>query len=259
MKLARLFVTLCFIPLIAQASDSAYQALRVVGNDRGQSALNQVLSLQATGGTPAPTAWKVLLDDPQARGGIRELNIKGGVIVSERTPVAKGGSKPMDFHQLNLDSDGAFTVANKEASVAKVGFDSADYSLNPDSSGAPVWLLTLRDSSGSAVGEIKVSATDGNVISRNWNGSDISARDSDRAYVGTTHESDYVESDTTTTTRSSSDKTSVIGHLSNFGDKVKRHFMKDGAKLEHFFTGGNSIDRQLQKDEPQEEPTNGDQ
>ncbi|MGC3990350.1 MAG: hypothetical protein QM796_11850 [Chthoniobacteraceae bacterium] len=239
--------------MIAQASDSAYQALRIVGSDRGQDALNHVLSLQAAGGTPAPTAWTVLLEDPQARAGIRQIEIRSGRITSERTPVAKGGDSaaPMDFHQLNLDSDGAFTVANKEASKAQVGFDSADYSLNPGSSGTPVWLLTLRDPSGSPVGEIKVSAADGTVISRNWNGADL-AHSSDRAYVDG-QEHDYQPPDENGGSQSSSSSSSggVIGHISNFGDKVKNHFMKDGAALEHFFTGGHSLDRKIQRDREQ--------
>lgn len=246
MKFARLLFALCFAPLAAQAADSAYQALRVIGSDRGQDSLNHVLSLQATGGTPAPTDWKVLLDDPQARAGVREVEIRGGRIVSERTPVAKGAASPMDFRQLNLDSDGAFTVAEKEAAKAQVGFDSADYALNPGTGSAPVWRLTLRDSSGVAVGEIKVSAADGAVISRNWNGTDLS-QNSDRVYVGKA-ESDYVEPPQDTEQSAPSQSGGVVGHLSNFGDKIKRHFLKDGAKLEHFFTGGHTIDRELQKD-----------
>src|SRR5579864_2988555 len=121
MKIAfSLFSLLCApaLPLLA-APDSAYQALRVVGTQRGQEVLNHVLEVQGHGGVPQPTVWRVVLEDSAARGGVRELDVARGKIVGEHTPASAGDAGPViDFHKLNLDSPGLFTVAEKEAQKA---------------------------------------------------------------------------------------------------------------------------------------------
>src|SRR5215470_308943 len=101
-----------------KAQDTAYKALRTVGAQRGEKALNQVIAISGQSGRPQPVDWRIDLDDPAARGGVRELDIVSGRITSERTPVhpSQAGSKPIDLTKLNLDSDGAFRTAEKEAS-----------------------------------------------------------------------------------------------------------------------------------------------
>src|SRR2546425_5296953 len=120
MKTASLIALLFSLPVSAcLAGESAYQALRVVGNERGQDVLNHVIEVQGRNGAPQPSVWKIVFDEPSARGGVREVEVAKGKIVSERTPVRtySGTSEGavMDFHKLNLDSEGAFTVAEKEA------------------------------------------------------------------------------------------------------------------------------------------------
>src|SRR6202011_6252784 len=107
-----LFVLLmagAYVPGFVTAQDTAYKALRVVGAQRGEKALNQVTAIVGQSGRPQPVAWRIVLDDPAARGGERELDIVSGQISSERTPVRSpaSGSAPIDLTKLNLDSDGA--------------------------------------------------------------------------------------------------------------------------------------------------------
>ena len=55
-----------------------------------------LLAVTGERGEPQPQEWKVVLSDPAARGGIREVVASGDVIVSKRTPL-KGytmGSEP---------------------------------------------------------------------------------------------------------------------------------------------------------------------
>ena len=73
-------------PGFVLAQDTAYKALRAVGTRRGEKALSQVTLLVGKMGRPQPVDWRVTLDDPTARGGVRELDIVSGQISSERTP-----------------------------------------------------------------------------------------------------------------------------------------------------------------------------
>jgi hypothetical protein len=162
-------------PLLA-TPDTAYQALRTVGTERGPDALKHVVEVEGHGGVPEPEVWTVVLDDPSARGGIRELNIAHGKIVGEHTPLKTyGGSSAgalIDFHKLNLDSSGAFTVAEKQSEKTHVGFDAVDYTLRtgdgPDAS--PVWVLHMVDTNHHSVGTLSLAADTGVVVTNDFSG-----------------------------------------------------------------------------------------
>ncbi len=171
----RLFVlvmAVAFAPGFVTAQDTAYKALRVVGAQRGEKALNQVTAIVGQSGRPQPVAWRVVLDDPAARGGERELDIVSGQVSSERAPVRSpgSGSAPIDLTKLNLDSDGAFRAAEKEASRNQVGFDSVNYRLSADAgSGQPVWNLEMFDYEQRPVGNVRIAAGNGALLSAgNW-------------------------------------------------------------------------------------------
>jgi hypothetical protein len=156
----------------AVAQDTAYKALRAIGAQRGEKALGQILSISGKSGRPEPTEWIVKLDDPAARGGVRELNISSGQITADRAPVKSGypGNQAIELTSLNLDSDGAFRVAEEEARRNQVGFDSVNYSLSADpASGKPVWSLNLFDYDRQPVGQVRVNADNGKLVSGgNW-------------------------------------------------------------------------------------------
>jgi hypothetical protein len=159
-------------PGFVLAQDTAYKALRAVGTKRSENALNRVTALVGQSGRPQPVAWRVVLDDPAARGGVRELDIVSGQIASERTPArpAVTGSPPIDLTKLNLDSDGAFQTAEREAKRNQVGFDSANYRLSVEgASHDPVWTLELFDYDQRPVGTVRIAASNGALLSsNNW-------------------------------------------------------------------------------------------
>jgi hypothetical protein len=159
-------------PGFVLAQDTAYKALRAVGTRRGEKALGQVTSLAGKLGRPQPVDWRVTLDDPTARGGVRELDIVSGQISSERTPAqpAAAGLPPIDLTKLNLDSDGAFQTAEREAKRNQVGFDSVNYKLAVEGpSHEPVWTLELYDYEQRPVGTVRVAASSGALLSaNNW-------------------------------------------------------------------------------------------
>ncbi len=108
-----------------------------------------------------------MLNDPHARGGVREIEVANGRIVSERTPIRSvAGSTEgatIDTSRLNLDSSGAFSVANHTAEKSNTKFKTASYTLRTDEQGEPIWIVTLQNGS-EPVGTIYIGANQGIVM-----------------------------------------------------------------------------------------------
>jgi hypothetical protein len=153
-------------PALAQEHATAYEALRVVGNRLNRDFVNHVISVAGVAGDPQPETWKILLDDPRARGGVREVEVKNGRIDSERTPVRSvtGSSEGATINtaRLNLDSSGAYAVASHTAEKSHTDFATVSYTLRTDERGDPVWIVTLQNKS-RPVGTIYIGANRGNV------------------------------------------------------------------------------------------------
>jgi hypothetical protein len=157
---------LSFAADTGRAVDTAYQALRTLGAQQGQGILSRVIEVRGSFGAPQPLVWAVLVDEPNARGGVREFEISKGKVISERTPVRPASiGSVMNFQLLNLDSEGVFTVANQEASKAGVGFDFASYTLRSrEGQGTPIWIVELFTRKKRFVGALHVSADNGQIL-----------------------------------------------------------------------------------------------
>lgn len=169
MKTLATILALGFLGVAAASGATAYEALQVIRKAKGDDALVKLIEVRGETGRPQPQSWTILMNDPAARAGIREFVVSGSEILSERTPLRGYTDRtqlpPLAFARLNLDSDGAFRIANAQAADRKVGFDSLDYLLRTnDATGAPMWVLRLFDYMGAPVGSIQVSAEDGTVI-----------------------------------------------------------------------------------------------
>jgi hypothetical protein len=66
---------------------------------------------------------------------------------------------------IQLDSDGAFAIANTEALRCEISFDRLNYSLKLEG-GFPVWRVELLDGPATMVGSLKIAADTGKVIER---------------------------------------------------------------------------------------------
>ena len=150
---------------LAQEQQTAYDALRVVGTQVDRGFLNRVVSVRGSNGDPQPKSWTVLVADRTAAGGLREITVSGGQIISQRTPVGEGitAGATINTARLNLDSSGAFSVANYTADKSHVTFARVNYTLRTDRRGNPVWVVTLEDERRQPVGTIHIGANKGNV------------------------------------------------------------------------------------------------
>ena len=165
MKFTGFIVFLCTATaaLAAEQAATAYTALRVVGKQKGQSVLNRVLELRGRNGMPQPAVWKIILAD--AGVSVREIEVQRGKIISERTVSRATHGESMDFSRLNLDSEGVFTIINKEAEQQGLPFDRVDYALRSGrGGGAPVWTANVYDGARGHVATIQIAADSGVVL-----------------------------------------------------------------------------------------------
>ncbi len=154
-------------PALAREHVTAYEALRVVGTQLNRDAVNHIISVTGVDGNPQPETWKILLEDRSARGGVRELEVANGRIVSERTPLravvgSTEGAKINTSH-LNLDSSGAYSVASRTAEKSNAAFATVSYTLRTDERSEPIWIVTLQNESRRPVGTIYIGANQGTV------------------------------------------------------------------------------------------------
>jgi hypothetical protein len=281
-------LVIAFAPGFVKAQDTAYKALHAIGTQRGEKALNQVVAISGSSGRPQPVDWRISLSDPQARGGVRELEIVSGQISSERTPARPeiAGATPIDLTKLNVDSDGAFHTAEQEASKNGVGFDSVTYRLTPDASGQPVWSLELFDYEQRPVGKVRIAASNNTLLSAtDWvqdhNSGPVARRShqSDEEALAEPPSAptgpdrppaDYRQPEYQDRHRYSSDEGSdehlpITERANRFGASVAdfgrsvvhrttRVFQTVGGWFQEKFTGRNTIDPKRGQDEDNEQP-----
>lgn len=167
MRKLLLALLLAASPALAQESGTAYDALRVIGTKFNRDAVNHIISVTGADGHPQPGTWKVLLDDKRARGGVREIEVANGRIVSERTPlhavVGSSEGATINTAHLNLDSSGAYSVASRTAEKANAQFATVNYALRTDEQGEPIWIVTLENRAQRPVATIYIGAEQGTV------------------------------------------------------------------------------------------------
>jgi hypothetical protein len=163
-SLATLFIA---SSAMAQQQGTAYDALKLVGRQLNRGYLSRIVSVNGVDGDPQPTKWNILIADRGAPGGIREVQVANGRIVSNQSPsrgvVGSTENATITTSRLNLDSSGAFSVASYTADKSHVNFDRVSYTLRTHDRGIPVWIVTLQDDARRPLGTIQINANKGNV------------------------------------------------------------------------------------------------
>ena len=233
MKILPPLLGLLLFPLVAFGKDTAYQALRALSAERDKAALNRVIEVKGYRGMPQPDSWIILLDDPAARGGVREIEVSNGKIISERTPMNSTGVAPsINFHKLNLDSTGAFSLADQTARSSRVGFDAVNYTLRKDqASDGSVWVLELLDSKNRSLGTVTISAENGTLIANNLHPEGIVEESFDNPGESYADRSERREHQGF----KKKVKTTVKGTAKEVGGAINRAFHKVGDHLKSFF------------------------
>ncbi len=143
---------------------TAYEALQTLGKQKGEAVLDNVTEVRGEKGAPEPRTWKITSKNAGGRAGGKEYSVQGKQITSERAASPSGAA--MNMNQLSLDSDGAHTVAERQAKKAGFAYDHASYTLHAGTkSGSPVWEVRLSDEKSASAGRVSISATTGNILS----------------------------------------------------------------------------------------------
>ncbi len=163
MRKALFTVAVLFASQAARAA-TAYEALQTLGKQKGEAVLDNVTEVRGEKGAPEPRTWKITAKSPGGKTGGKEYSLQGKQIGSER-PASPSGTA-LNMNQLSLDSDGAHTVAERQAKKAGFTYDHASYTLHSGTkSGSPVWEVRLSDEKTGSIGRVNISATTGNVLS----------------------------------------------------------------------------------------------
>ena len=153
--------------VFAQTNPTAYDALRTIGNQVNRDFVNRVVSVTGVDGNPQPSTWRILIDDPNAHGGIREVEVMDGHVTSNRVSSRQVTGTPqgatVNPARLNLDSSGAYEVASRTADSSHVPFALVSYTLRTNERGDATWIVTLQNQNRRPVGTIYIGANKGTV------------------------------------------------------------------------------------------------
>lgn len=147
-------------------ADTAYSALKVAAARVGRDSQNRVLQVSGRAGRPEPVVWQILLENPGAASGDgQQLDVRAGKVSSLRSMHL---SLPrLNLSQVQIDSDGVFSITNAEAVRSGVSFDRLDYTLAVDSFvGRPVWSVELFDGPVNRVGSLRIAADTAQILER---------------------------------------------------------------------------------------------
>lgn len=163
-----IFWIVCSTLAFGSGGGSALHALQTVAaQDFARDAT--IVEVRGVRGEPMPPEWTVLLSDPTARGGVREVVLASGRILSERAPMhgfTEIANLPaIDLQKVSLDAGNIFQNVNTQATALKVGFHWIDYTLRTDPlTMQPVWTVKLFDKMGSEIGVSRISADGSSII-----------------------------------------------------------------------------------------------
>lgn len=152
---------------------SAMEAISAFRAITGITRLNQVVELRGSRGAPTPAIWTIVVHDPASPTRLSEYNIRGPRVDDPKPSKdfypARAPEGYFDFAKVTVDSRAAFRAADREAGIARIGFDFIDYRLRcREFSDDPIWDLTLRTSDGVALGTISISNKTGRVLRAVW-------------------------------------------------------------------------------------------
>lgn len=137
------------------AAVNAYDAMRVVGTEKGAATLEAITEVRGLHGSPQPGMWKITTK-------VASYEVRAGKVAA----TSIGRVLPtLSLSDLKLDSDGAHTVAEREAKKAAFAYDFVDYTLRTGAKSTPVWEVRLVDEASHATAVLNIGADTGKIIS----------------------------------------------------------------------------------------------
>ncbi len=148
-------------------------ALDRVAAKHGTAVIENIVEMKGRRGQSQPREWWIVVRDERSRSRLRTMWV-GDVRATDEGENKEFYPKllPLGFiaeGKLKIDSPAAFNLLIREATAARIGFDSVDYKLrSKEFSDEPVWSLTAKDVRGNVVGKVILSGFDGRVYRTVW-------------------------------------------------------------------------------------------
>jgi len=144
---------------------SAYTALQSLPPELAGS----VAMIAGRDGTPEPERWHILVHDPKAANGLREVVVAAGQKTADRTisQFAEGltGGDVINPDAMKVDSSHVARIAREFGVANKVSVSAMHFELRKSGPEAvPLWTVTCLDIGGAELGKVIVSAARGTVI-----------------------------------------------------------------------------------------------
>jgi len=157
----------------AEGGLSALEALAILENRMGVDSAHMLVAMNGQLGQDQPAAWTILTLDSESPNLSREYQVDEGGVRDEGAPagIYSRDVPPgfIDRTQLRIDSPEAFRTLDGEASRARIGFNSVNYTLVARDYGREaVWQVEAVDVRGRTVGWLDLSASTGEVFRRVW-------------------------------------------------------------------------------------------
>ncbi len=148
-------------------------ALERVATKHGVAVIENIVEMKGHRGQSQPSEWWIVVRDERSRSRLRTMWV-GDIRATDEGENKDFYPKlpPLGFiaeEKLKIDSPAAFNILIREATAARIGFDSVDYKLrSKEFSDEPVWSLTAKDVRGNVVGKVMLSGFDGRVYRTVW-------------------------------------------------------------------------------------------
>jgi hypothetical protein len=159
-----LFLGILPAALWAQPPQTALEALQVLPKPEAA----RVARIEAHEEDGPPERWHFLTYDPAAENGFREYVVAAGEIVAMREvsqfATRIGPGEVLGPEPARVDSDAVAVLAREYGRALGVSVQSLNYKLCKDPQQAvPVWRVACRDVRGNSLGELSVTAKQGEV------------------------------------------------------------------------------------------------
>jgi|GEM_PF-670214 len=144
---------------------SALEAVRVLP----AGLRSTILRVSADNANPDPPAWYFVCRKSHTPDGLVSVTVRGGEVSAPKPSldlrVAFGENTKIDVSRVQVDSRGAWALAQRYAAEQGGELASASFALSQQGDGAaPVWSVWCYSRDGSYLGLVKILADSGDVV-----------------------------------------------------------------------------------------------
>ncbi len=131
---------------------------------------NGIVKVSADDGNPNPETWYLLARNADKANDTYAIEIEGGAVTKEKPSFNLGAvigqPSSIDLSRVAIDSSAAWDIAATFSETKGRQLGTVSYVLEQEgASAAPIWSVWCYDPAGDDIGELRILATNGAIIS----------------------------------------------------------------------------------------------